>query len=373
MNEQEAPLGAPFLRPGLQGSDAEVTIVVSPRERFRIAPRSLARLLATADAPFHLIYVDGGSPAPVAAELRASAEAHGFDLIRHDHFLPPNTARNLGLARVTTPYVLFVDNDVVFEPHWLSLLMACARKTGAALVSPLTLQGDPSRLNDLPVHFAGGAIGLKPRDEHQTFHHVYDHVDEPYGAVADLLKSGPTGCVEFHCVLARTDVLQRMGGLDERLCGTSEHFDISLEMQSRGETIYLEPAAIAINDISLPLDWSERPYFCLRWSGMWWKRSERAFQRKWGLGEPFPQEKRDFIRDHRLHGFPARRLSRYLGWRPMVAVVNIVSETVAWLNQDRGLLPLQYKPDAGQGLGGTRAEPQIGVGRVAHFPEVPAS
>ncbi len=373
MDEHEARLDAPFLRPGLEGSDAEVTIVVSPRERFRIAPRSLARMLATADAPFHLVYVDGGSPAPVAEALRASAERHGFELIRSDRFLPPNTARNLGLARVDTPYVLFVDNDVVFEPHWLSLLMDCARRSGAALVSPLTLQGDPSRLYELPVHFAGGAIALKPSGDHYAFHHVYDHADQAYGAVADRLVSGPTECVEFHCVLARTDVLRRIGGLDERLCGTSEHFDISLEMQSRGERIYLEPAAIAINDISLPLDWSERPYFCLRWSGGWWKRSERAFQSKWDLGESFSKEKRDFIRDHRLHGFPARRLSRYLGWRPMVAVVNVVSETVAWLNQSRSLLTQQHQLEAGHGLGRAGAEPAIGAGRVADFPEFSAS
>lgn len=316
-------------------------MVVSPRERFRAAPGALARLLATADRPFHLVYVDGGSPPPVAEALSAAAADHGFELIRRDGFLAPNTARNLGLARVTTPYVLFVDNDVIFEPGWLSALLACARDTGAGLVTPVTLQGNPKDPSLLPVHFAGGRIELNPDGRGRlAFRHVYDHEGAIYGTVAHELVRRPTGCVEFHAVLAKTDLLRAMGGLDEALCATSEHFDLALETLARGETIYLEPGAVAINDISLPLDASERGYFCLRWSDMWWKPSERAFQRKWDLAQTYTREMRHFIRDHRLYGFPFRRMARYIGWRPMVATVNVMSEALAWLNRSRGE-PLQ--------------------------------
>ncbi len=77
----------------------QVTIVVVPRERFSYARPSLESILQLTDIPFKLVYVDGGSPAPVRRYLDARAKGQGFEVIRTDHYLPPNTARNLGLAR----------------------------------------------------------------------------------------------------------------------------------------------------------------------------------------------------------------------------------------------------------------------------------
>src|SRR5262249_24309080 len=42
--------------------DPDVTIVVVPRERFSFARASLEALYRHTDPPFHLVYVDGGSP-----------------------------------------------------------------------------------------------------------------------------------------------------------------------------------------------------------------------------------------------------------------------------------------------------------------------
>jgi GT2 family glycosyltransferase len=345
VEQLQAVSGSPLLRPGVGPSSAEVTVVVVPRERFRVAPQALAQLIATADLPYHLIYVDGGSPPPVAEALREAAQAHGFQRIRRDGFLVPNAARNLGLAQVTTPYAIFVDNDVMFEPGWLSAMVGCARETGAGLVTPVTLQGDPGDIDALPIHFAGGRIEFVKDAGRQVLRQVYDHEGVPYGEVAAGLARRETGCVEFHCVLARTAALRAAGGFDESLFATSEHFDISLEMKRLGETIYLEPRAIAVNDITLPLDASERGYFCLRWSDGWWRPSERAFQRKWNLAAGYTRSMRGFIRDHRLYAFPYRRMARYLGWRPMVAIVNVISETLAWLNRGRA----EPLPTAGSG------------------------
>src|SRR5262245_19121199 len=109
-----------------RSEDCLVTIVVSQRERFGDSARSLDSIYEHSDAPFDLVYVDGGSPRYVRDYIATAASARGFKLIRSEVFLSPNQARNLGLYHVRTRYVVFIDNDVVVSPGWLTPLIACA-------------------------------------------------------------------------------------------------------------------------------------------------------------------------------------------------------------------------------------------------------
>jgi Glycosyl transferase family 2 len=86
----------------------EVTVVVVANERFDATERSLDRLQRYSGVPFHLVCVDGGAPAYVRDMLRERSVTDGFELVRRETFLRPNAARNLGLARATTPYVAFL-------------------------------------------------------------------------------------------------------------------------------------------------------------------------------------------------------------------------------------------------------------------------
>ncbi len=43
----------------------KVTLVVVPRERFSFTMTSLENIYEMTDIPFKLVYVDGGSPAPI--------------------------------------------------------------------------------------------------------------------------------------------------------------------------------------------------------------------------------------------------------------------------------------------------------------------
>jgi hypothetical protein len=77
-----------------------VTIVVSPRERFSVSARSLDSIYEHTDAPFDLVYVDGGSPRHVRDHLARAASERGFTLIGSESFLSPNHARNRALRHV---------------------------------------------------------------------------------------------------------------------------------------------------------------------------------------------------------------------------------------------------------------------------------
>src|SRR5438270_3655831 len=110
---------------------ARATVVVTPREQFSKAERSLESLIACTPPDVPVSYVDGNSPRRLARYLERRAAERGITLLRSEAYLAANQSRNLGLPHVRTPYVAFVDNDVGFTPGWLEKLIACAEETGA--------------------------------------------------------------------------------------------------------------------------------------------------------------------------------------------------------------------------------------------------
>src|SRR5438445_12790064 len=102
---------------------AEVTIVVSPRERYSFAQRSLESSYDQTPEPFELVYVDVDSPSRIKRYLETKAVEKGFRLIRSSTYLTPNEARNLALREVNTRYVVFIDNDVLVSSGWLKPLV----------------------------------------------------------------------------------------------------------------------------------------------------------------------------------------------------------------------------------------------------------
>ena len=300
-------------------SPHQVTIVVAPRERFGIARDSLTSLFELPGAAFDLVYVDGGGPRELARWLQQQSQALGFRLIRTEHFLSPNEARNLGLRATTTPYVAFVDNDVICKPGWLAALLTCANETGADVVTPLTCQGLPLHST---VHHAGGRfcddLGTffdAPRGE-RTIAEVLHGQGQPVASLAGLLDRGETQFCEFHCVLIRRAIFERIGPLDEALLATREHLDLSLCVLQAGGRIMLEPAALVtylFPTRSRPIEAADWPYFMVRWSADWQRRSLRRFESKWGL-----QPNLRFAHRH------------WLGWRHYEGLVKPLLRRVPW-------------------------------------------
>lgn len=290
----------------------DVTVVIVPRERFSEARRSLDSVLSNITAP--LVYVDGNSPAPVRQYVQQRAREHGFRHVQHDRYLSPNQARNIGLSLVETPYVAFVDNDLHVWPGWLDRLMACAEETGAALVGPLYHQGAPGAET---IHMAGGEAAIEERDGRRYLRESH-HLSAAAPADATSLTRQPTQLVEFHCVLARTDVLRHLGGLDPQLLSTPEHVDLCLAVQAAGGTIYLEPSAKVTYVGPGPLSWSDLPYFLLRWSDAWTHSSLAHFGSKWALADDDA-----FLRDHAAWMTKYRRETTHRWRSPMRRVLGV--------------------------------------------------
>lgn len=313
----------------------QVTIVVVPRERFSFTRESLESIYKHTEFPFNLIYVDNNSPAKVRSYLEAQAQAKDFLLIQSDYYLSPNQARNVGLRQVNTKYVVFIDNDVVVAPGWLKALVDCAEETEATVVGSLVCQHKP--LHEI-IHCAGGEymhaeelvhfLGkessnlqeikgkkFQPRIQEKIYHQGRRLAD-----FNPQLQRQQTGFVEFHCVLVRTEIFKQIGLLDEGLLSTKEQLDFCMTVAQAGGTVYLEPASVVTfltHFPAPPLEWSDIPYFMLRWSDAWEVASLRHFRNKWGLTED------DYFKN---------RYKR-LGWRRRIEIVKPLTAHIAFLGK----------------------------------------
>ncbi len=261
----------------------EVTIVVVPRERFSYAEKSLESIYQHTTLPFKLVYVDGNSPRSVRRYLQKKAAAEAFTLLRTDVYLYPNQARNLGLQAVDTPYVVFVDNDVIVSPGWLEALVDCAKETDACVVGPLMCQYEPIHRQ---VHFAGGEAHIwEDKLGRRRIREKMYSQGKSVSALRDSLTRIPTELAEFHCVLVRTSIFEQIGTLDEGMLNTKEHLDFCMTVRQAGETVYFEPSSLVTYVPGRPKNWGDAHYYMLRWSDAWTLASLHHFRQKWNLAE----------------------------------------------------------------------------------------
>jgi GT2 family glycosyltransferase len=295
-------------------AEPTVTIVVVPREQFSKTQVCLEAIFEHSRPPFSLIYVDGNSPPRHRRYLEAQAKARNFRLIRLEHYLPGNQARNLALQHVTTKYVVFLDNDVLVSPDWLDPLVDCAEKTGAWVVGPLYCMEDPK---DEIIHTAGAEFRIVETEGKRRVHTRHFLCGKRVPEVRQQLKRQRIDLVEFHCLLARTEALQRMGGLDELLLSYLDYMDLCLMVAAAGGTVFTEPRSVVTYLRPSPFAWSDLPCFLLRWSNRWLYPSLDHFSAKHRIdpGDPdffghmeYQQQQRA-----RLFGHPRKIIRRHLG------------------------------------------------------------
>lgn len=293
-------------------NQTRATVIVTQRERFGMTEESIESLYAHTSGA-EVICVDGNSPPRIRDILARESTARGFTLIREERFLTPNQARNLGIRAATTEYVVFADNDVLYTDGWLDRLIECADETGAEVVAPLTCQGLPAHTE---IHHAGGdyapggdMAGFFEHDPAvgRPFDEVMHGHAEKVAAWGGKLARQETGMCEFHCVLARRDVFERIGPLDEGMLSTKEHIDFSMSVKAAGGRVMFEPASVVTYVFpcrARPLNTEDWAFFALRWSDAYGRRSLEHFIAKWGLKTKptYVREKQGIYAMRRMQG-----------------------------------------------------------------------
>lgn len=282
--------------------DSRVTIVMTIRERYSLTIQALKSILSNTPPIFRLIFVDCQSPVWIREQLETLAHQYGIELVRTEEFLRPNLARIKVLDRMSSEYTVFIDNDVQVEPGWLEQLIACADETGAGIVGPLYFWGDGK--SKPKIHMAGGRLIIYPdvgsdgvvmELEHLLINRWPEDVHEQ-----PVRKSWDY--VEYHCMLVRTQLLQKQDLLDKEIISVNDHIDVSLAAKRLGYSTYMEPASrvnyIAFADYLL----GDLPIFRLRWSREAGEQSILNFAKKWGI-----------CNDQRSFGVVRTFLSRHVG------------------------------------------------------------
>jgi mycofactocin glycosyltransferase len=217
------------------GDGAGCTYVVPVRDR----PRELARLLASIPAGSPVVVVDDASrhPGPVAAV----AAEHNAVLLALTDNLGPAGARNAGLRRVTTPYVAFVDSDIVLSPTTVPILLRHFADPRVAMAVP--------RITGLDT--AGSARWLG------RYEHARSSLD--LGARPAAVRPGTTvSWAPSACAVARVDVLVQTGGFDERM-RVGEDVDLCWRLVGKGWRIRYEPSVEAAHEHRAGVaDWFRR-------------------------------------------------------------------------------------------------------------------
>jgi GT2 family glycosyltransferase len=255
-----------------------ITVVSVPREQFGRARLSLQSILDASRPDSPIIYVDGNSPPDLSRDVAATRP--GVAVLRKDHYLSGNVARNLALAQVRTRYVLFVDNDVQIWPGSIDAMVKCAEETGAWIVGPLYCIGAPGGRQ---VHAAHTEVRIVEEHGRRHLREIKTNVGEPADKVRALLGRSPSDEVEFHCLLARTEVFDALGPLDEGFSAAFDHVDLCLSVRKAQHPIFLETGATVTYLPPPPLALSDLPFFLLRWSKAWFESSLRHFCEKWQL------------------------------------------------------------------------------------------
>jgi mycofactocin system glycosyltransferase len=199
----------------------DVTVVIPVRDR----PALLERLL-TALTGMECLVVDDGSADPGRTrEVVERARARYLPLATN---VGPASARNAGLAQVTTPLVVFIDSDCVPVPGWLQPLLAHFEDPMVAAVAP--------RVIPLPV---------RPATALSRYETVRSSLDR--GSSAGLVRPlgrisyVPTAALMLRCAVAG-DAL-----FDPQLRG-GEDVDLVWRLVEAGWDVRYEPGATVQHD-----------------------------------------------------------------------------------------------------------------------------
>ncbi len=284
--------------PASRTATPRVTVVVVPRERFSMARESLDSVLRLTRTPHELLYVDAAGPASLRDWLDMRAQDRGFRVLRSERMLLPAEARNLAMEHVRTPWVVFVDNDVLVTRGWLDALLRAADTSGADVVAPLTCVGLPvhTTVHCAGTRFADDAAALLAGDRRGTvLREERPEQDQPAVDVARGRAAAEVQECQFHCFLMRSALHERIGGFDELASVHREHTDFALRVHQSDGRILVEPSSVVTYvppNPHRPLARDDWRYFLLRWSPALQRRAVRRIEQAWGVQLDVPAHAR---------------------------------------------------------------------------------
>jgi GT2 family glycosyltransferase len=191
--------------------------------------RVIEALTETAPEITEIIVADNGSTDDSVAEIRARFPT--VDILELGANLGLPNARNAGLARATSRYVLLLDADIYVTPGCTATMLDMAKHYAAAVVCPRIVfvpDGSIVQCDGAAPHFVG-TLALLNADVERRLPPV------PAGPVGGLIGAA--------MLLDRQAVIDA-GGFNELYFFYFEDLEFSLRMRLLGHEVVRAPAAV---------------------------------------------------------------------------------------------------------------------------------
>ena len=210
--------------------------------------------------PMQFVFVDNGSDDGTVEFL---SEQSDVQLLPNDRNLGAPRARNQGLALAKGDFIVFMDNDVMVTPQWLSRLHYHAQvDSRSGCVGCLSDRAAHKQQIELPVAPEPDAIAKFARKRSREFHRTYR----------------ASGLQTSFLMMVRKELIDTIGGFDEAFSPWGfEDDDFSLRSHLAGFR----------NRVALDVFVRHEPYQGTAKSKKHGELLERNWQRfaaKWGLG-----------------------------------------------------------------------------------------
>ena len=141
-------------------SEVAVSVIMSTRNRVHYLPDALKSLAAQdCDAPFEVIVIDNASTDNTATLLEAWCRLDTRFRTAREPRLGLSRGKNAGIRMARAPLLLFTDDDMRVEPHWVaSYLNLFARRQDALILSGGPIVPMPHDLGKWPEWFDEPAL-----------------------------------------------------------------------------------------------------------------------------------------------------------------------------------------------------------------------
>jgi GT2 family glycosyltransferase len=219
-----------------------VTVTVASFRSIEPTIACVRRLLRSSWTPLEVVVVDNDADgAPLDAAFTAVFKDDPRVRWVHEPRQGLSFARNAGLAAARSEYVVFTDDDVLVDEHWVARLMdAFGAAPDVACVSGAILPAEHETRAQLWLEEYGGYHKGFRRQVFDLITHRRDTPLYPYDA--GLFGSGAN-------LAFRADALRALGGFAVDLgAGTPAHggedLDVLRRVVSAGHTLVYEPAAL---------------------------------------------------------------------------------------------------------------------------------
>jgi GT2 family glycosyltransferase/Flp pilus assembly protein TadD len=242
------------------------SIIIPTWNKVELTSQCLTALASsTTDISFEVIVVDNGSTDGTPEFLRSLGG--DVQLILNKDNLGFAKACNQGARAARGKYLVFLNNDTIPQPGWLSSLVS-----EVDFHPEVGIVGSKLLYPDGMVQHAG----VVRDSQHLLPYHIYKSFAGDHPAVNQRREFQ---IVTAACLLIRRALFERVGGFDEAYVNGFEDADLCLKVREQGHVVVYQPRSVVVHlESQTPgrkaHDKANAARFLDRWGAQWWTVDE---------------------------------------------------------------------------------------------------